>query len=133
MRRGDALPPVLVAPGAVSDPRVLARFGDLSRVLLPVGPVRTGGPGTASATVHGTGVGGVEHTSSPGYAVPAAVEIVRWCATRGLSCVLSVRGRSTGDLAEVVQRVRLSLDADPGHGFEHGLVVRPATCCCSRG
>lgn len=104
----------MVAPGAVSDPRTLARFGDLSHVLLPVGPVRPGGPGAQqlAATVHGTGVGGVEHGSSPGYAVPAALDLVRWCASRGLSCVLSVRGRSTGELAEVVQRVRLSLDAD---------------------
>lgn len=112
MRRGDPLPPVLLAPGAVSDPRALARFGDLAQVMLPVGPVRTGEPGPVAAPVHGTGVGGVEHSSSPGYAVPAALELVRWCASRGLSCVLSVRGRSTGDLAEVVQRVRLSLDAD---------------------
>lgn len=112
MRRGDPLPPVLLAPGAVSDPRALARFGDLTQILLPVGPVRTGEPGPVAARVHGAGVGGVEHASSPGYAVPAALELVRWCASRGLSCVLSVRGRSTGDLAEVVQRVRLSLDAD---------------------
>lgn len=114
MRRGEPLPPVLLAPGVVSEPRALARFGDLSQVLLPVGPVRTGGPDpvTAAPPVHGTGVGGVEHASSPGYAVPAALELVRWCASRGLACVLSVRGRTTGDLAEVVQRVRLSLDAD---------------------
>lgn len=112
MRRGDPLPPVLVAPGAVSDPRALSRFGDLSHVLLPVGPVRTGQPAAVAGTVHGTGVGGVEHSASPGYAVPAALDLVRWCSTRDLSCVLSVRGRSTGELAEVVQRVRFSLDAD---------------------
>lgn len=114
MRRGEPLPPVLLAPGAVSDPRTLARFGDLTRVVLPVGPVRTGEPDptTAPPPVLGTGVGGVEHASSPGYAVPDALELVRWCASRGLSCVLSVRGRSAGELAEVVQRVRLSLDAD---------------------
>lgn len=112
VRRDDPLPPVLIAPGAVSEPRALARFGDLSQVLLPVGPVRTGEPGGIAGRVHGVGVGGVEHASSPGYAVPAALDLVRWCASRSLSCVLSVRGRSTGELAEVVQRVRLSLDAD---------------------
>lgn len=112
MRRGEPLPPVLIAPGAVSDPRALGRFGDLSQVLLPVGPVRTGEPAAIAATVHGTGVGGLEHAASPGYAVPAALELIRWCASRQLSCVLSVRGRSSGELAEVVQRVRLSLDAD---------------------
>lgn len=139
MRRGEPLPPVWLAPGAVSDPRALLRWGALDDLLLPVGPVgptrpgepqqqagspegatgRTGGAvrGTGLAPSirgpgHAPGVGGVEHASAPGYAVPEALQLVRWCATRGLRCVLAVRGRSTGDLATAVGQVRRSLDAD---------------------
>lgn len=111
MRRGDRLPPVWLAPGAVSDPRPLLRFGPLDDVLLPVGPVTVGDrPGAAGEVT--VGVGAVEHTTAPGYGVPQALDLVRWCATRGLRCMLAVRGRTTGELAETVSAVRRSLDAD---------------------
>lgn len=113
MQRGDLLPRVWLAPGAVGDPRPLLRLGPLTDVPLALGPVLADEPGLeAGPLVHGTGVGGVEHPSHAGYAVPEAIELLRWCATRGLTAVLAVRGRSTGELASVVSAIRRSLDAD---------------------
>lgn len=111
MRRGDPLPRVWLAPGAVDDPRALLRFGPLDEVALPVGPVVVGRR-RAPRAVLGTGVGGVEHLLSPGYTVAQALDLLRWAGTRGISCALSVRGGSTGELAEVVGAVHRSLEAD---------------------
>lgn len=121
MRRGDRLPPVWLAPGAISDPRALTTYGPVDSVLLPVGPVQVGpvdvgrpGPG-AAPTVR---VGGIEHALAPGLDVPRALDLIRWCSSRELSCVLAIRGASMGELAEVVHRVRLSLDADAVEAIE---------------
>lgn len=111
MRRGDPLPRVWLAPGAVSDPRPLLRLGPLGGVPLALGPVVAELP-APGPVVHGRGVGGVEHPSWAGYAVPEALQLLRWCATRSLTAVLAVRGRSTGELAAVVGAVLRSLDAD---------------------
>lgn len=113
MRRGDPLPRVWLAPGAVSDPRPLLRMGPLDGVPLALGPVLPERP-TPGPVVHGVGVGGVEHPPHPGYAVPDAVELLRWCSTRGLTAVLAVRGLAGGGagVASVVSGVRRSLDAD---------------------
>lgn len=110
MRRGEPLPPVWLAPGAVDDPRGLLRLGPLDGIPVPVGPV-TADP-HPGPVVRSVGVGGVEHARHPGYAVDAALDLLQWCSGRGLSAVLSVRGSRTGDLAAVVAAVRRSLDAD---------------------
>lgn len=111
MRRGERLPAVWLAPGAVSDPRALLRFGPLHGIPLTLGPVVAGVPDPVPL-VHGTGVGGVEHPDHPGYVVPEALDLLRWCGTRGLEAVLAVRGRTSGELADVVGQVCRSLDAD---------------------
>ncbi|WP_134773509.1 nitronate monooxygenase [Ornithinimicrobium flavum] len=111
MQRGEPLPLVWLAPGAVSDPRGLLRFGPLHDIPLTLGPVVAGVPEPVPL-VHATGVGGVEHPDHPGYAVPEALDLLRWCGTRGLHAVLAVRGRTSGELADVVGQVRRSLDAD---------------------
>ena len=113
--RGMAqLPAVLLGAGAISDPRALARFGDLAGVPLPVGPVEAGArrPRTGGAVVHRLGVGVLEHDAARSVSVAGARELLAWASTRGLSCCLSVRGRTTGDLAAVVEQVHRSLEGD---------------------
>lgn len=113
MRRGEPLPPVWLAPGAVADAAVLLRLGPLDTVPVPIGPVAVRRPGDDPAPrIHQVGVGGLDHGCAPGWSVPEAEERLRWCAARGLQGVLAVRGTTTGELAEVVTRVRRSLDAD---------------------
>lgn len=111
MQRGEPLPRVWLAPGAVSDPRALHRFGPLTGIPLALGPVVTGAT-TPGPLVHGQGVGGLEHQDHPGYAATEALDLLRWCATRGLTAVLAVRGRTSGELADVVDAIRRSVDAD---------------------
>lgn len=108
------LPPVLLGAGAVTDPRALARFGDLHGVPLTVGPLeagsrrsRAGGP-----VVHATGVGGLDHDDLRAVSVRAARELLGWVSTRGLSACLAVRGGTTGDLAAVVDQVHRSVEGD---------------------
>ncbi|GGK74246.1 hypothetical protein [Ornithinimicrobium pekingense] len=113
--RGPApLPPVLLGVGAVSDPRALARLGDLSGIPVPVGPVEAGvrrarAPGSV---VHRVGVGGLDHDDATAVSVDAARELLGWAATRGLGGCLVVRGTTTGDLAAVVEQVHRSLEGD---------------------
>lgn len=108
------LPPLWLAPGAVTDPRALARFVDLSGVPLVAGPVEASSRGTATGRtpVHALGVGGLSHADAPAVSVAAAEDLLRWASARGLGCALSVRGRTTGELASVVERVRRGVDAD---------------------
>ena len=114
MTAGSALPAVWLGPGAVTDPRALARFVDLVEVPLPVGPVTAGSrrARTGRTTVHGTGVGGVEHDDARGVSVAGATELLSWASTRGLSACLAVRGSSPGDLAAVVAQVCRSVEGD---------------------
>lgn len=106
------LAPVWLGPGAVSDPRALARFGDLRGVPLVAGPVEAGaqssGPGRT--VVHATGVGGVDHDDAVGVAVPAVEELLGWASARGLAVCLALRGETTGDLAALCDQVRRSAD-----------------------
>ena len=109
MRRGEPLPRVWLAPGAVRDPRGLLRLGELRGIPLPVGPV------TGSTAVPGpvrAGVGGVEHADDPGTDLTGALDLVRWCGGRGLTAVVAVRGERPGEAAAVVEAVRRSPDAD---------------------
>ena len=112
MRRGDHLPPVWVAAGAVDDPRGLLRFGDLGPVLVPVGPVVGGPGGGRGAQVHGTGPGGVEHDEAPGIGLVEAVDRLRWCATRDLRAVVAVRGTTPGEPAILAGRLCRGLEGD---------------------
>ena len=112
MRRGDHLPPVWVATGAVDDPRGLLRFGDLGPVLVPVGPVVGGPGGGRGAQVHGTGPGGVEHDEAPGIGLVEAVDRLRWCATRDLRAVVAVRGTTPGEPATLAGRLCRGLEGD---------------------
>ena len=114
MTAGSALPAVWLGPGAVTDPRALARFVDLVEVPLPVGPVTAGSrrARTGRTAVHGTGVGGVEHDDAGGVSVAGATELLSWASTRGLSACLAVRGSSPGDLAAVVAQVCRSVEGD---------------------
>lgn len=108
------LPRVLLGAGAVTDPRALARFGDLLGVPLPVGPVEAGSRRLRAGRprVHATGVGGVDHDDLQGVSVGAARELLSWVSGRGLTACLAVRGRTTGDLAAVVDQVHRSLEGD---------------------
>lgn len=108
------LPPVLLGPGAVTDPRALARFGDLTGVPLPVGPVEAGvrRTGAGRPVVHRPGVGGLDHDDARSVSVDAARGLLAWASTRGLTACLAVRGASTGDLAAVVDQVHRSLEGD---------------------
>ena len=116
------LPPVWLGPGAVSDPRGLARFSTLDGVLVPVGPVGfTTGPGVdRRATGDGgerrgtlrTGVGGVEHDDALPVATDEAEALLRWAGARGLSASVTVVGSTTGALASVVERLRRGVEAD---------------------
>lgn len=104
------LPTVWLAPGAVSDPRPLLRFGSLEGVLLPVGPIAPGAA-RAGAETGRAGVGGVEH-GDHACGPTVARELLAWSAARGLSCALSVRGRAGGELAEAASLARTSPDAE---------------------
>lgn len=110
MRRGEPLPVLWLAPGAVTDPRALARLGPLGTIPVPVGPVLARRPPRGEEGVV-PGVGGVEHPASRGLTVGAALDLLRWAGTRGLTCSLSVRG-TLGEVADVVGRVHRSLEAD---------------------
>jgi dihydroorotate dehydrogenase (NAD+) catalytic subunit len=114
-RRGPGpLPPVLLGPGAVTDPRALARFGDLTGVPLAVGPVESGSRRTRTGrpVVHRLGVGGLDHEDVRGISVHGARELLGWASARGLSACLAVRGETTGDLAAVVESVHRSIEGD---------------------
>lgn len=114
-RRGPGpLPPVLLGAGAVTDPRALARFGDLAGVPLTVGPVESGSrrSRTGGTVVHGLGVGGLDHDDARGISVEGARELLGWASARGLHACLAVRGGTTGDLAAVVGRVHRELEGD---------------------
>ncbi|MFX0538773.1 tRNA-dihydrouridine synthase [Ornithinimicrobium sp. Y1847] len=108
------LPPIWLGPGAITDPRALARFGDLVDVPLPVGPVEAGSrrsrPGRT--TVHGIGVGGIDHDDCRSVGVPVAEDLLAWAGTRGLTVCVGLRGASTGDLAAVLDRLRRSPHGD---------------------
>lgn len=108
------LPPVLLGAGAVTDPRALARFGDLTGVPLTVGPVEAGSrrPRAGGPRVHAVGVGGADHDDLRSVSVAAARELLGWVSTRGLTACLAVRGSTTGDLAAVVEQVHRSLEGD---------------------
>ncbi|AXH95089.1 beta/alpha barrel domain-containing protein [Ornithinimicrobium avium] len=108
------LPRVLLGAGAVTDPRALARFGDLHGVPLTVGPVEAGSrrPRAGRPRVHATGVGGVDHDDLRAVSLAAARETLSWASGRGLSACLAVRGATTGDLAAVVDQVHRSLEGD---------------------
>lgn len=109
MRRGEPLPLVWLAPGAVRDPRGLLRLGELRGIPLPVGPV------TGSTALPGPvrpGVGGVEHADDPGVDQATALDLVRWCRGRGLTAVLAVRGDRPGEAASVAEAVRRAPDGD---------------------
>jgi dihydroorotate dehydrogenase (NAD+) catalytic subunit len=123
VRRGEPMPRLWLAGGAVGDPRGLLRFGMPEQVLVPVGPVQTHAQGIGDVTggessagqdgiVHGTGPGGVEHGSAPGVDVAGAVDRLRWCAARGRSAVLLLRGTSAGEMASLAGRVCSSLEGD---------------------
>ncbi|WP_299518306.1 hypothetical protein [uncultured Serinicoccus sp.] len=112
MRRGDRLPGVWIAPGAVDDPRGLLRFGPLGRVAVPVGPVVGGRGGRGTAAVHGTGPGGVEHDEAPGLDLVEAVDRLRWCATRDLRALVAVRGTTPGEPATLAGRLCRGLEGD---------------------
>ncbi|ANS77591.1 Dihydroorotate dehydrogenase, catalytic subunit [Serinicoccus hydrothermalis] len=107
MPRGDLLPRVLVAPGAVDDARGLVRFGTLDGLLVPVGPVVGEPERVGPAVVHGAGPGGLEHGSAPGVGLLTAVDRLRWCATRGLRAVVAVRGTVHGPREPAVLAGRL--------------------------
>lgn len=114
-RRGPSpVPAVLLGAGAVSDPRALARFGDLSAIPVTVGPVVAGARRTRTGrpVVHRLGVGGVDHDDVNGISTVAARELLAWASARGLTACLAVRGSSTGDLAAVVDTVHRSLEGD---------------------
>lgn len=108
------LPVIWLGPGTVTDLPALARFGDLVGVPLVVGPVEVGARGTRTGrpTVHGLGVGGVDHQDVNAVSLTSAQDALRWISSRGLSACLSIRGTSTGDLAAVVEHARRSLEAD---------------------
>lgn len=112
--RTAVVPSVLLGAGAVSDPRALARFGDLRGVPLTVGPVEAGSRRSRSGrpVVHAVGVGGVDHDDLRAVSVNAARELLGWVSTRGLTACLAVRGATTGDLAAVVDQVHRSLEGD---------------------
>ncbi|MFK5635332.1 hypothetical protein [Ornithinimicrobium sp. LYQ103] len=116
----SVVPPVWLGPGAITDPRALARFVDLVGVPLPVGPVTAGSrrTRTGGTVVHGAGVGGLEHEDAHGVSVDSAVELLSWASARGLSACLAVRGRSPGDLAAVVGQVCRSVEGDAVVGVE---------------
>ena len=108
------LPPVLLGAGAVTDARALARFGDLRGVPLTVGPVESGSRRARAGrpVVHVTGVGGIDHDDLRAVSVAAARELLGWVSTRELTACLAVRGRTTGDLAAVVDQVHRSVEGD---------------------
>lgn len=124
MRRGEPLPRIWLAPGAVSDPRGLLRFGSLRGVLVPVGPL-VGGPdrrpwtgeaaedrGRRGGRVLATGVGGVEHEDARPVSMSDAVERLRWASGRGLGAVVRVRGASGAAVGTVVGQLCRSLEGD---------------------
>ncbi|WP_122261076.1 hypothetical protein [Ornithinimicrobium cerasi] len=106
----QGLPRVWLGPGAVSDPRALARFGDLAGVPLVAGPVAAGARRrrTGRTVVHGLGVGGVDHQDARAVGVGAAEELLGWATARGLSVCVALRGESPEDLASVLDRLRRS-------------------------
>lgn len=115
MRGGPAhdwLGPVWLGPGAVSDPRALARFGDLRGVPLVAGPVEAGArrPRTGRTVVHASGVGGVDHDDARAVPVSAVHQLLGWASARGLVVCLALRGETTGDLAAVCEQIRRSPD-----------------------
>ncbi|WP_010148595.1 nitronate monooxygenase [Serinicoccus profundi] len=112
MLRGEPLPSVWIAPGAVDDPRGLLRFGRLEEILVPVGPVVAAPGAPGAALIHGTGPGGLDHAGSPGIGLVEAVGRLRWCATRGLRCVVAVRGGSPGEPATLAGRLSRGLEGD---------------------
>lgn len=113
MRRGERLPLLWLAPGAVADPRGLLRFGPLDDVFVPVGPVVLDGPSARGRrAVHGVGVGGVEHEDAAGIDLVAAIEGLRWAAARSLRVSVCVRGGAPGEAAAVVGRLCRSLEGD---------------------
>ena len=113
MRRGERLPVLWLAPGAVSDPRGLLRFGPLDDVLVPVGPVVLDGrTARGGRTVHAVGVGGVEHAGAPGIDLTSAIDRLRWAAGRSLRAAVCVRGGAPGEAAAVVGRLCRSLEGD---------------------
>lgn len=132
MRRGERLPSVWIAPGAVEDPRGLLRFGGLEQVLVPVGPVVAAPSAVGPAVVHGTGPGGLDHAEASGIGLAEAVSRLRWCATRALRCVVAVRGTSPGEAATLAGRLSRGLEGDAvaavevdlrGADDQHGLKV----------
>ncbi|WP_151523248.1 nitronate monooxygenase [Serinicoccus kebangsaanensis] len=115
MQRGEELPRVWIAPGAVDDVRGLLRFGSLDRLLVPVGPVVAEHAGAAApgpALVHGPGPGGVEHDAARGIPLLEAVDRLRWCATRGLRTVVVVRGQTPSEPAALAGRLCRGLEGD---------------------
>lgn len=115
MRRvPGTIPPVLLGAGAVTDPRPLSRFGDLTGVPLVVGPVAAGERRARAGrpVVHTVGVGGVDHDDLRAVSLDGARDILRWASARDLTACLALRGDTTGDLAAVVQQVHRSLEGD---------------------
>lgn len=116
-RGAPALPPVLLGAGAVTDVRALTRFGDLTGVPVPVGPVEAGSRRTRPGRphVHRLGVGGIEHDDLRAISLSAARERLSWAATRDLSAWLTVRtgsGEGGTDLAAVVEQLHRGVDGD---------------------
>jgi hypothetical protein len=105
-----ALPPVWLGPGAVTDPRALGRFGDLTGVPLVAGPVAAGARRrrTGRTVIHGLGVGGVDHDDARAVGEGTAEELLGWASSRGLTVCVALRGETTGDLAAVLDRLRRS-------------------------
>ncbi|MFC6421367.1 hypothetical protein [Ornithinimicrobium tianjinense] len=108
------VPPVWLGAGAVTDPRALARFGPLLDVPLVAGPVEAGSRRTrvGRTVVHGLGVGGLDHEDARSVRASAVEDVMAWAAARGLTVCVALRGRTTGDLAAVLDRLRRHADAD---------------------
>lgn len=129
-RSRPALPRVLAAAGCCGTGRELARFGDLTELdAVLVGPVGAGSVTTSAPPVRlAASPGGVVH--QPATLVPVgcfATEHLPWLAARGIPVVCAVRAATSGELAEVLTRLRGSLDFGCLVGVEVDLAAAGVT------